>query len=117
MHREPALMIAVVLALGGFSQPLAGPRSPEWPAMSTRSAAPAPAPGTTTGEQVILHSGKLPPHPEVTPEERERLLQRTEREAPQGVDNNPPSPPGLPLIPGPETPVAPNPHDSRSPAR
>jgi hypothetical protein len=117
MHRESALMIAVMLVLGGCSQLFAGPRSPARPALSTRSAAPAPAPGTTTGEQVILHSGKLPPHPEVTPEESERLLQRTEREDPQGVDNNPPSPPGLPLIPGPETQVAPNPHDSGAPAR
>lgn len=52
------------------------------PVPLTPLAVPSEAQGTVTHEEVVPEKGELPPHPELTQEERERLLQGTEREAP-----------------------------------
>ena len=95
MNIGAVLLAVVALVLGDCSQPLAGPQSVERPALSTPSAAPSQAEGTTTREQVVPEKGELPPGPEPTPEERKRLIRGTEIEAPPAPcsDVNRPSQP------------------------
>lgn len=102
MKRTSVLMISLGLVLMGVIPSLASPAGIERPA-------PLPsdvrflAQETVTSGQLVPDKGELPPGPELTPEERERLLQRTQRVEPNAVDNHLRNPPGLPLVPGRET--------------
>lgn len=115
MKRGFVLMMVLVLSLMGNYHLHAGPRRAERPARFTSPAPPPPAKGITASEQVTRDEGEQLPHPEVTPEESERLLKRTEREDPQAVDNSPQSPLGLPRVPGRQTKIAPSPNDPTPP--
>jgi hypothetical protein len=102
------VVMGVVLAVGSAGHLLAGSRRAARPTPSTPLAAQALEVGTTVSEQVTPEKGEPPPHPEVPPDVSKRLLEGTKIKDPK-VDDNPPSPPGLPLVPGPETNVAPSP--------
>ena len=109
MNTNAVFVMVLALLLVSCGQPLAPP---------TPLAAPSRAQGTTTRGEVVPQKGELPPHPEVTSEEHERLLRGTEVEDQNAVDNNPPGPPGIPPVPGPKTNVvAPNASGSDQPAR
>ena len=82
MSTETVFLVVVALAVLSCNQPLAGFQSPERLVPSPSSAAPSQAPGTITHGQVVPNKGELPSHPEVTPEESERLLKGTMRKAP-----------------------------------
>ena len=57
---------------------------------------------SVTAVQIFPETEPKKPHPQLSPEEREKLIQATEKESPE-VDNNPPSPSGLPLETGEKT--------------
>src|SRR5262245_31006152 len=117
MHRGWLLVMIMPLVLISYCHLSAGARPTAGPSPSTGPAESTPAEGTIATGLVIPEKGEALPHPEVTPEESERLLQGTQRLDPKAVDNNPPSPPGLPPVPGRETKVAPSPVDPRSTPR
>lgn len=107
------IIIVVVLALVSYCHLLAEPLTSARARAAIRPAEASPAPGTTEGGQVTPEKDRPPPPSEMTPEERERLSRSTQRVDPKATDNSPPSPPGLPLTPGPETKVAPSPKPLR----
>jgi hypothetical protein len=111
------MMGGIILALVSGAQVLAGAQNAAQPPSSPPPAARASEPEPTTSGHVTPEKGELPPHPAVTPEAGQRLRRRTEREEPHAGDKHPPSPPGLPLVPGPEATVTPSPKDSSPPAR
>lgn len=109
MNTSAVFVMVLALLQVSCGRPLAPP---------TPSAAPSRAYGTTPRGEVVPQKGELPPHPEVTSEEHERLLRGTEIEDQNAVDNNAPSSPSLPPVSGPETNVvAPNASGSDQPAR
>ena len=116
MHRVSVLMMGIILALVSGPQALAGAQNAAQPSSSPPPAARAPEPEPTTSGHVTPEKGELPPHPAVTPEAGQRLRRRT-RERSHAGDQHPPSPPGLPLVPGPETTVTPSPQELQPPAR
>lgn len=117
-HRGLVIILVIGLALVGAWYVFAGPPRTQRPLSLTRSAAPSPAEGTTESGQAVPQKAEPPPQPEVTPEERERLLDRTQRLDPKAPPNdNLPSPPGLPLTPGRETKIGPCPSDPKSSVR
>ena len=96
MNTGRVLLVVVTLVLGGCSELPAGPRSVEQLVPTPPSPAPSQAEGITTREQVLRNTGEAEqPAPQLTPEERERLIQGTRREAPSAPnsDSNRPSPP------------------------
>ncbi len=89
MNAEAVFLVVVALVVLSCHQPLAGPRqSTERSVPSTSSTAPAQAQETSTPGQVVPQKGELPPHPEVTPEESERLLKGTMRKVPDAPQSD-----------------------------
>jgi len=83
MNTEAVFLVVAALFVKKYNQPLAGTRqSTERSVPSTSSTAPAQAQETSTPGQLVPQKGELPPHPEVTPEESERLLKGTMRKVP-----------------------------------
>jgi hypothetical protein len=104
------IILTLVVTLGSSWLLLAGPRNEEQPMSVIPSSISSPTAGITTNQQVIPsqpEKGGTPSRHRLTREELERLRRKTEIVDPKYMDNNPSSPPGLPLTPGPETVVHP----------
>ena len=95
MNTGRVLVVVIALLLVNGGEPPAGPLSVQQPAPSALSAAPSQVHGRVTDGQVVPDKGELPPAPELTPEERERLLRGTMRKVPTTPSSNAdcPSPP------------------------
>lgn len=90
MNKGVLPLVVATLLLVPVGQLLARPRSAERLPPSAHRTMPSPAQGTTASGQVIPDKGELPPGPDLTPEERERLLQGTMRavsEAPRSDED------------------------------
>jgi hypothetical protein len=85
-------MMLVALALVGYGELFAGPCGNAWVASSTHPAGLTPAQGTMQSGQITPNKGEFPPAPELTPEQREQILQGTRKRVRegQGADAEPP---------------------------
>ena len=95
------LTVAVLVALLGYLL-LAGVPERVKRLTSNRTAKPSPIEEITPSGQVVPDEGPLPPQPELTPEERERLLQGVNKLVPDAPrsDVERPSQPAGPSVPG-----------------
>jgi hypothetical protein len=94
-------MVVVLVALLGYLLLAAVAERVERPT-SKRSARPSHTEEVTPSGQVVPDKGPLPPQPELTPEERERLLQGVNKAVPDAPrsDAERPSQPAGPSVPG-----------------
>jgi hypothetical protein len=92
MYKGAMIMMLVVLALLGYGELFAGPRGNTWVASSRHPEGLTPAQGTMQSGQITPHKGEFPPAPELTPEQREQILQGTRIRVREGqcADAEPP---------------------------
>jgi hypothetical protein len=96
MHTGTLRYLVMVVSFGACVQSIAAQRAGEQPAPSMSPVAPSETEGSVTEGSVSPTPGtSAAPAPELTPEEKERLLRGTMRKVPlpQGCANDRPNPP------------------------